>query len=316
MAGETARKVAGGVERGPPATNGTRSLAVPAAAVDPQWFTETVHWNVEQRLLVKERLYKATTRLGQKVEVLDTDLAGRVFVLDGAVQCSERDEFYYHEMLVHVPLSSLGRLRRVAIVGGASGATAREVLKHPVADVSMIEIDRENVELCRRFLPDLHGRAFDDPRLTLRYGDAAEVLMALEPGLDAIIVDGPDPVGLGEALFTESFYRLCRDRLGPNGLLVSQLGVPFVQESEFLTAAARLRRVFAAVGGFRAAVPLFIGGDMVFALACQGGRPWDISRSQLEGRLAERGLSTGYYNAAMHMASLALPNSIAAVFAP
>ena len=146
--------------------------------------------------------------------------------LDDIFNVCERDEFIYHEMIVHVPMMIHPDPRRVLIIGGGDGGVAREVLKHPnLEKCVMVDIDGDVVEECRKHLPTIHGGAFDDERLEVIIGDGIDyVRKSPDESFDIIIVDSTDATedGCGEVLFTVDFYQQCMRAMAKNGVLSSQ----------------------------------------------------------------------------------------------
>ena len=143
---------------------------------------------------------------------------GNVLVLDGAIQVSERDEFAYQEMIAHIPLFANKSPRKVLIIGGGDGGVLREVLKHPSVEMAyMVEIDEMVVEVSKHHLSQSTATAFNDPRTTLLFQDAAEFVRTLPDDLrfDCIICDSSDPVGPAASLFTPEFYRNLHNALAP-----------------------------------------------------------------------------------------------------
>ena len=225
------------------------------------WFAESVSPDLAVLLRLRAVLFSGTTAY-QKVEVLDSSVFGRSLVLDGKTQSTELDEFIYHESLVHPAMLSHPDPRSVFIGGGGEGGTLREVLAHrSVERATMIDLDREVVELCRAHLPDHHLGSFDDPRVTLRHEDARAFLQAGGEGYDVIILDLVDPLEEGTAylLYTDEFYRIARERLNPEGVLVTQsgpAGLPNHQEC-FTTIFRTLSGVFAHTAAVQVHVPAF-----------------------------------------------------------
>jgi spermidine synthase len=146
--------------------------------------------------------------------------------LDDVCNVTERDEFIYHEMIIHVPMMIFEKPKRVLIVGGGDGGAAREVLKHEnLEKVVMIDIDGVVVNECKKHMPSLSNGAFDDPRLELIIGDGIDyVKKAADNSFDVIIVDSTDPIpdSCGEVLFTEEFYRNVNRILHPDGVVSTQ----------------------------------------------------------------------------------------------
>ncbi|MGE0664976.1 MAG: polyamine aminopropyltransferase [Sphingomonadales bacterium] len=250
----------------------------------------------------------------QSILVFRDPLFGRVLALDGAVQTTEADEFVYHEMMAHVPILAHGDARRVLIVGGGDGGLAEEVLKHPgVEQVTLAELDEAVIEVARRHLPGICGTAFDDPRLKLELGDASAFVARTGETFDVILIDAPDPVGPGEALFGADFYRDCRDRLSETGVLVAQCGLPLTGPGTLRRACAALATLFADVSCYLAAVPSYAGGAMAFGWAAGDDAARMTDAAVLERRFRDSGIATRYYTPEIHRAAFALPPVVAAL---
>ena len=190
------------------------------------WFVETVSPDLAVMLRLREVLYSGKTAY-QKVEVIESDAFGRSLVLDGKTQSTEKDEFVYHESLVHPAMLCHPDPKAVFIGGGGEGGTLREVLAHnTVKSVTMVDLDQDVVELCRRHLPRHHQGSFDDPRTALLHRDARAFLAEPGTGFDVIILDLVDPLEGGAAplLYTEEFYRVAKARLNAGGVVVTQSG--------------------------------------------------------------------------------------------
>jgi len=273
-------------------------------------FEETLHPGWGQFHDVERVVVRLTTG-HQDLVIFDSALFGRVLALDGIVQTTSRDEHVYHEMLAHVPLVAHGAARRVGIIGGGDGGILREVLRHPVEEAVLVEIDRAVVDLCAEHLPDHSAGAFEDPRLRLVIADGAAFLREGSDLFDVLVVDSTDPVGPGEALFAEDFYRACRRRLAPGGILATQNGVAFLQLDEVRSTARRLRRSFEDVAFFTAAVPTYVGGIMTFGWGSDSPAARTLDVATLRSRVDAVGLATRYYTPEMHAAAFALPRYVA-----
>lgn len=163
----------------------------------------------------------------QQLEIVESRTHGKVLLLDGTWQSCTADEFVYHEALVHPAMIRHGRPRSVFILGGGEGATAREVLRwRSVKRVLMVDIDGEVVQACREHLPEMHGGAFDDPRLQLEVGDALELLERSSEQFDVVISDLSDPLEEGPSLrlFTREYFERARRVVAPGGIFVVQAG--------------------------------------------------------------------------------------------
>lgn len=278
-----------------------------------QWFEETDAEDLVVRFAVEAVVTQCRTEF-QDLIIFDTPRFGRALALDGIVQVSEADEPAYHEMIAHVPLLAHGAVRRVLVIGGGDGGTVREVLKHPVEAVTMVELDRQVVELCREHLPGLNAGAFEDPRLELRFEDGVAFAAGCEMQYDLIIIDSTDPLpGPGEVLFGAPFYADCKRLLAPGGVLISQFGMPFLYPDAVRGAMKRLKSCFADATYYIVAVPVFAGGYMAFGWASDAPALRETPVQLLAERASVAGLETRFYTPAFHQAAFALPKPIAAL---
>ncbi|MEM9193562.1 MAG: polyamine aminopropyltransferase, partial [Myxococcota bacterium] len=231
------------------------------------WYEETYQNEVRFALSVKERLFEGRSEF-QHVEILDTATMGRVLVIDGVFMTSERDEFFYHEMLTHPALLLAAAPRDVLVIGGGDGGTVREVLRHPeVSSVVMVEIDSVVVEACKEHLASI-GSAWTDPRLDLRIDDGIRfVKESPDARYDAVLLDGTDPVGPGEGLFNRAFYHEVRRVLRPGGIFALQSESPFLTVRLFRETQAILREEFPSVHPFFGPAPIYSAGVWSWTIA-------------------------------------------------
>jgi spermidine synthase len=278
---------------------------------DPSiWFSDTITPNFVQRYRVRGTLYTGQTRY-QSVQVIDTHDFGRCLVLDGKLQSSQRDEFIYHEALVHPALITHSQPSTVFIAGGGEGATLREVLAHrSVKKAVMVDIDQEAVDVCRRFLPSLHQGCFDDSRVELLHLDARKYLSESKQKFDVIVVDITDPVEGGPSwmLYTREFYGIVSERLAPGGVLSVQSGPANLHDMSVFTAInGTLCEVFPKVFPYIAAVPSF-GGAWGFMLAAKDVDPLALSVRDIDGRLSDGvDKELRFYDGTTHQAMFHLP---------
>ena len=268
-----------------------------------------------QRFRVDKVLKEIKTKR-QHLLIFETPYFGRVLVIDGVVQTTEKDEFAYHEMLSHVPILAHGKVKRVLIIGGGDGGVLKQVLCHRgVTSVTVVEIDETVIEVCEEYLPLISGGAFKNPRTNLVVEDGFSYLAETTDSYDVIIVDSTDPIGPGEALFTEQFYSNCHSRLNMNGILVSQNGVPFTQEQEFVSSHNRLQNIFKDTTFYLTVVPTYVGGYMALGWASDFGAHRWVTRDDLASRYNGSGLTTSYYSPDIHKASFVLPPFITEMIA-
>lgn len=246
----------------------------------------------------------------QHILIFDSVLNGRVMVLDGNVQITERDECAYSEMLTHVPMMEHGAVERVMIVGGGDGAIAEEVLKHKaVKEVELVDIDGRVIELCKQHFKSISGPAFADARLKVHAVDAFPFLKDDRSAgrYDIVIADRPDPVGPAGVLFAEEFYRLVERALKPGGFAVFQTGVPFYQPEELTDTHRLFGRLFRSHGTYLSVVPTYIGGYMALTWFGKGATLGTTAPALVAERFAAARVRTDYYNPAIHGAAFQLP---------
>jgi spermidine synthase len=278
--------------------------------VSDDWFEETLYPGVHSRLRIDRRLYQGDSE-HQRLELFENDRFGRVLTLNGVVQTTEADEFIYHEMLAHVPLLAHARPREVMVIGGGDGGMIEEVLKHrAVGRVTLVEIDAGVIAFSKEYLGSICGDAFDDPRTNIVIADGLVHAETTDDRYDVIIVDSTDPIGPGEALFSDRFYRACHRCLAPGGVMVTQNGVPFMQPAELAKSVSAIRALFADAGCYLAAVPSYMGGSMAFGWATDDGALRATGLSVLQSRFDSAGIETRYYTPAVHQAAFALPRFI------
>ena len=250
----------------------------------------------------------------QAVEVHDTVPFGKLFRLDGHFMTSEKDEFFYHENLVHPAALTHSRPVRALIVGGGDGGSAEELLKHPtIESVTLAEIDGAVVDISRKYLHAVHRGALDDPRLTLRIEDGFAYVRNSTDTFDLIVLDLTDPGGPSKPLYTPEFYRSCAARLSPMGALTLHIASPVAHPERIRATLANLRSAFAIVCPYLTSVPLY-GGLWMMACCSALLDPRTMTPREVERRIALRELrQLQFYNGDTHRASFALPNFVRAL---
>jgi len=248
----------------------------------------------------------------QEVEIADSSFYGRLLILDGKIQSAQYDEYIYHEALVHPAMLMCPAPRHVLVTGGGEGATLREIFKHPsVEKIVMVDLDREVVELCKKYLPTWHQGSFEDERLELIFMDARQYLEETDQVFDVIISDIPEPVEEGPALklFTRQYYALIRKRLANGGMIALQAGdcgLPFIEVHSAIKHTLRQEMPF--VHTYKAFVPSF-NADWGFILAA----PEDNSLQTLEELdrlIEERNLGLKFYDGETAAGMFSLPKDI------
>lgn len=261
------------------------------------WYVQDYLDHYQMSLEVKESLFMGKSEF-QEIMVIETYLYGKALLLDGIVQTTEKDEFMYHEMLVHPAMVTCLSPSKVLIVGGGDGGASREVLKHPVDKVVLVDIDQQVIEICQKFFPQL-GK-WDDSRLEVIIGDAATFLTTTQDTFDVIIMDSTDPLPahVAEPLFTQDFFDLAYERLAPGGVLVSQMEPPFFQPERVAELWKRLKS-FPLVYLYWGLVPTYPGGVWNYVVASKKNNP-TLPRKKLP-------FTTRYYSDSIHQAAFVLP---------
>lgn len=235
----------------------------------------------------------------QKIEVLENPYFGRILFLDGLVQTTEKDEFFYHEMLAHPALTVHPDPQRVLIIGGGDGGLLKEVLRHPVKEAKMVEIDTKVLAVARMYFPWL-SFCRRDRRAEVITGEGMEFLHSSKETYDVILVDSSEPIGPSVSLHEEKFFEILHDRLGTEGIACTQVGSPFYQLDSILRARSFFSKFFKIVDLYLAPVPTYPGGMWCFAFLSDGVDPLEMKRESPPG--------LKYYNTKIHRAAFALPN--------
>jgi spermidine synthase len=236
----------------------------------------------------------------QRIEIVANREFGHVLFLDGLLQTTEKDEFYYHEMLVHPAMALHPNPRKVLILGGGDGGALREVLKHPVERAWMVEIDGMVIDACREHFGWLEP-SLGSGRAELVIGDGNVFIRETKETFDVILVDSSDPVGPSTVLHEEGFYRKLRTKLRPGGIIAAQAGSLVLHQNEHAAKNRFLKRLFKHSLFYLGPVPTYPVGMWVYTFLSDAVDP--ASKRAL--RIPE-GLE--YYNPDVHRAAFALPN--------
>ena len=228
----------------------------------------------------------------QRIQVLQHPFFGRMLALDGVVQLTERDEFFYHEMLVHVPMAVHPSPKRVLIVGGGDGGSLREALKHrEVESATLVEIDPQVIEVAKRFFPTL-ALGYSDPRAEVVAMDGAALLRERRDAFDVIIVDAPDPVGHARTLFAASTFEAAWEALTSEGVFAAQTESLHFHRDFVRQTQLELGGVFPVVDLYTQALATYAGNWWTFSIATKGRDP------RRPRRMAQ--VRTRYYSGEVH----------------
>ena len=279
------------------------------------WFREELYPDVAQLIKVSKVLFQKTTKdkkgkVLQELLIADTPRFGKMLALDGAIQFTEADEKYYQEPLAHCALFSHPNPKTVLIVGGGDGGVLREVVKHPVRSIELVEIDEEVIDLTKKYIPDFAGNSWNDLRLKILIQDAALFVKNTKKKYDIIIIDSPDPVGVAKSLFHTTFYLNCKKILSSGGIIIRQTGSSVLQPEEMPSNFRQMEELFPEIKVFLTAVTTYIGGYFTFVSASNTKGIFKKALPLLEKRFKKLKLETDWYTPAMHKSSMILPREL------
>ncbi len=261
------------------------------------WFDELHTPNIRQGFRIKSEIEHVHSEF-QDIHLFETYDFGKLLVIDGTVQTTERDEYIYHEMIVHMPMCTHPNPEKVLVIGGGDGGAAREALKHDPKEVHVVEIDRAVVEICKMHMPSI-SCSYKDERVHLHIEDGIKFVKR-EENFDVIIIDSTDPVGPAAGLFEDSFYKNLKKALREGGIIAQQSGTPFYHSEELCGAVKNLKKIFKNVAIFLAYIPTYPSGMWSFVMASD--EPIKMRRNPK--------LNTKYFNEEMYLSSMVLPEFI------
>ncbi len=240
----------------------------------------------------------------QKIEIYDTRF-GKLLMIDGCVQLVEAFESIYHEMLVHVPMFTHPRPKRVLLIGGGDGGALREILKHDPEKVVMVEIDENVIKACKEHI-GLDENALEDERVELRIEDGINYVKTLKERFDVLIVDGTDPSPASMSLFSREFFKACSKA---SDVFCMQSQSPALQK-DYFKLVVRNTAVFERRAFYLSCIPMYPGGIWSFMIGSNKMKVLpDIDELRL--RFSERNVKTKHYTPQLHVSSFSLPRWMA-----
>lgn len=274
------------------------------------WYTE--QWSNECNFSIKyEKELHSEKSPFQQIDFYQGKEFGTFFTLDGLMMVNEKDEFIYHDMIVHPAFATNPNIKKVLIIGGGDGGTAREVLRYPsVEEVVMVEIDERVFRLCQEYLPVTAKGVEEDKRMELRFEDGlAYVKNAPDASFDLILVDSTDPISVGEGLFTTAFYQECYRVLKKDGILINQHESPYFAEyaENMRKARKKIKAIFPITNVYQYHMPTYPSGHWLFGFASKTFDP--VKDIRVED-WKSFGLKTKYYNTDLHVGAFQLPSYV------
>ncbi len=247
----------------------------------------------------------------QDLEIHESPQFGKLFRLDGCFQTSEKDEFHYHENLIHPAAMAHPSPRRALIIGGGDGGSSEELLKHPsIEKLTLVELDGKVIEIAKEHFSAIHHGVFDHPKLDLVEGDGLQYLADTRERFDLIALDLPDPFGPAEQLYESAFFADCKRALAPGGILTLHMGSPVARPERVKAIYQRLASIFEIVKPLVMFIPLY---GSLWSMACCSDSfdPTGVAAAEIDRRIGKRNVrQLQYYNGATHHAVFALPNYV------
>ena len=273
--------------------------------MDDLWYSEYHTPNVRFSIKVTSQLHFEKSDY-QTIGVFDSPEFGRFLTLDGIMMLTEKDEFIYHEMIVHTPLAVHPHVKNVLVIGAGDGGAVRELTRYPeIGRIDLAEIDGQVIEVCKKFLPQTSCK-MDDPRVHIYVEDGLKFVRRHTDEYDLIIVDSTDPFGPGEGLFTKEFYGNCYKALKEDGIMVNQHESPFYEQDALAMQRAHKRIIesFPFSRIYQAHIPTYPSGHWLFGFSTKKYHPLkDLD----EARWNARGLKCRYYTTTLHRGAFYLP---------
>lgn len=272
------------------------------------WFSEQHTPNVRLSIRTDRQIYSAQSEF-QRIDVFDSPEFGRFLTLDGYMMLTQKDEFIYHEMIVHVPMAVHPNPRNILVIGGGDGGVVRELCRYEdIASIDLVEIDPLVIEVSRKYLP-FTACSLDAPRVHIHYEDGVKYVRHQQDAYDLIIVDSTDPFGPGEGLFTKEFYGSCFQALRADGIMVNQHESPFYPDdaTAMQRAHKRICESFPISRVYQANIPTYPSGHWLFGFSSKQYHPTVDIRAAAWNAL---GLATRYYNTNLHLGCFYLPTYV------
>jgi spermidine synthase len=287
-------------------------MSIENVSKEGTWFMEfntPFSWHVRG---IKRVLYSGTTRY-QRIAVVEFEDLGKALILDGKTQSTLYDEFIYHESLIHPAMITHPNPRKVLILGGGEGATAREVLKHrSIEEVVMVDIDEDVIKISKEYLPEMNQGIFGSPKLKLVIDDGRKFVSNTRDKYDVIILDLTDPLEGGPSylLYTVEFYNILKDRLNENGIIVTQATSTFYALRTFATVYRTIASVFPIARPYHVYVPSF-DSTWGFVIGSFNLDPLALTSEEINARIRDRiHGELRFYEGDIHKVLFTLPKHI------
>lgn len=278
------------------------------APSEPELLWENLNPNSVYGFRFTRRLLSKQTAF-QQLELLESADLGKTLRLDGCLMTAEKEEFFYHEGLIHPAAMAHPNPRHALILGGGDGGALEELLKHKsIESATLVDIDGDVIAVSKEHLLSINKGALDSPRANVVVGDGAQFVKETEQKFDLVFLDLTDPETPAGPLYTPAFFLDCKKVLAEGGAMVIHLGAPFYEPEQITRLSSELNSVFKHVNAYGLHIPLY-GAYWAMAVVSDHLQPAQLDVEQVQQRLVEREIDDlQYYNSAVHGALFALPN--------
>ncbi|KAK4944530.1 putrescine aminopropyltransferase [Elasticomyces elasticus] len=272
------------------------------------WFREISDmWPGQAMTLKVNKIIHHEKSKYQDVLIFESSNHGTCLVLDNVIQCTERDEFSYQEMITHLAMNAHPNPKKVLVIGGGDGGVLREVVKHEcVEEAILCDIDEAVIRLSKKYLPGM-SVGFDHPAVKTHIGDGFKFLADKKNQFDVIITDSSDPEGPAESLFQKPYFELLHGALREGGVITTQ-----GSENQWLhlSLIAQLKKdckqVFPTVEYAYTTIPTYPSGQIGF-MVCSKDANRDVTKPLRSWSMEEEEKLCKYYCKEVHEAAFVLP---------
>ncbi|EQB52338.1 Spermidine synthase [Colletotrichum fructicola] len=273
------------------------------------WFREISDmWPGQAMTLKVKKVIHHEKSKYQDVLIFESTDHGMVLVLDNVIQCTERDEFSYQEMITHLAMNSHPNPKKVLVIGGGDGGVLREVVKHDTVEEAILcDIDEAVIRLSKQFLPGM-AVGFDHPKSKTHVGDGFKFLEEYKNTFDVIITDSSDPEGPAESLFQKPYFQLLHDALREGGVITTQGSENQWLHLSLITKLKKdCKEIFPVAEYAYTTIPTYPSGQIGF-MVCTKDANRNVKEPIRKWSPEEEEKLCKYYNADIHKAAFILPN--------
>lgn len=272
--------------------------------LEGDWFYEEDQQRSRFGIRVTEHLHSEQSEF-QKIDMYHSEFHGNFLTLDDLMMVTERDEFVYHEMIVHVPLCAMEAPKSVLIIGGGDCGCIREALRHPCIErVVQCEIDERVTRVSEKYF-DWVKDTIADPRVELVFDDGVKYIDANAASFDLVIIDSTDPIGPAVGLFHSEFYAKVARCLRPGGVMCAQAEPPMWAGDAVVAIHQQMRKAFTIVEPYWGTIPTYPSGSWSWAWASATRRPFDYFDEARAGLIEQ---NSRYWHRGLHRGCFEVPN--------